>query len=93
VEFIQNVVNSLPTSAFKRGRSTQDHRAAINDILDDAEAYLLNGQNEDAITLLQNLRKHVDGDPNADRNDWILDNATRKQIRDLIDILLNNLSP
>jgi hypothetical protein len=91
VEFIQNIVNSLPTNAFKKGKSAEDHRAAIDSILDDVESYLLKGRKGDAIQLLKNLRTHVNGDPNADNNDWIVNNKARKQVRDLIDILLNNL--
>jgi len=93
VEFIQNVVSSLPTNVFKKGISSQNHRTAINSILDDVEEYLLNGKTKEAIKLLQNLRMHVDGNPKADRDDWILDREARLQVRDLIDILLSNLAP
>jgi len=92
VEFIQNVVNSLPPHAFKSGKSDKGHRTAINSILRNVETHLLIGETEEAITLLNNLRKHVDGEPHADRNDWILNNAARLQVRDLIDVLLSNLS-
>ncbi len=92
VEFIQNVVNSLPSSAFKNGKSDHGHRTAINSILRDVEEHLLNGETEEAIRLLNNLRKHVDGDPHADKNDWILEDTARLQVRDLIDALLSNLS-
>jgi len=61
-------------------------------ILRNVETHLLIGETEEAITLLNNLRKHVDGEPHADRNDWILNNAARLQVRDLIDVLLSNLS-
>jgi hypothetical protein len=91
-EFIQNVVNSLPFSAFKSGKSDRGHRTAINSILRNVEGNLLSGETEEAITLLNNLRKHVDGESHADRNDWILDDAARLEVRDLIDLLLSNLS-
>jgi len=87
VEFIQNVVNMLPDEVFK-GQGRKDHRTAINSILDDVEQFLLNGEMEEAIRLLQNLRRHVDGG----NNDWIVDIVVRDQIRDLIDLLIGNLS-
>jgi len=87
----------LSDDAFKgiaksKGKCAQDHRTAILNILDAVEEYLLTGETEEAIQLLTNLRMHVDGDPNADNNDWILDDTSRLQVRDLIDLLLNNLS-
>ncbi|MFX1363187.1 MAG: hypothetical protein ACFE7A_07015, partial [Promethearchaeota archaeon] len=97
VEFIQNVVNMLPDDAFmgiakSKGKCSQDHRTVILKILDAVEEYLLTGETEEAIQLLTNLRKHVDGDSNADNNDWILADMARRQVRDLIDVLLNNLA-
>ncbi len=92
VEFIQNVVNDLPATAFGNGKSLRGHRTAIDSILDDVERSLLTDRNGDAVKLLGNLRKHVDGDPNADNNDWINDDAGRGQVRDLMDILINNLA-
>ena len=88
-EFIQNIVNDLPAGVFAGGAG---HRTAITSILDDVESYLLDGQTSDALKLLKNLRRHVDGDPEADNNDWIIDNESRMQVRDLIDILISNLS-
>jgi len=92
VEFIQNIINDLPASAFKKGKSLQDHKTAMKNMLNDVEGFLLEGQDGDAIRLLENLRSHVDGDPNADKTDWIIDNAARMRVRDLIDMLINNLS-
>ena len=97
VEFIQNALNNLDPMAFKgifnsKGNSQKDHLNAILKIFDDVERHLLKGKTEQAIQLLQNLRKHVDGDPNADNNDWIVDNQSREQIRSLIDLLLTNIS-
>ncbi len=88
-EFIQNIVNDLPAGVFAGGGG---HRTAINSILDEVENYLLDGQTNDALKLLKNLRRHVDGEPDADNNDWIFDNAARMQVRDLIDIITSNLS-
>jgi sensor domain CHASE-containing protein len=92
VEFIQNIINDLPASAFKKGKSLQDHKTAMKNMLNDVEGFLLEGQDGDAIRLLENLRSHVDGEPNADKTDWIIDNAARMRVRDLIDMLINNLS-
>jgi hypothetical protein len=87
VEFIESVVNMLPDDVFK-GQGREDHRTAINSILDAVERHLLNGETERAIGLLQNLRRHMDGGT----DDWIIDTVARDQIRDLIDLLVGNLS-
>jgi hypothetical protein len=87
-EFIQNIIEDLPEGAFAGGKG---HRTAITSILDNVERSLLDGKNNNALKLLNNLRKHVDGYPDADRNDWIADNTARLQVRDLIDILIGNL--
>jgi hypothetical protein len=91
VEFIQYVVHDLPASAFRNEKTLKGQRTAINSMLDDAESLLATGQNSEAIKLLRNLRKHVDGDPNPDKDDWIIDNAGRMEVRALIDILIANL--
>ncbi|MGW8179421.1 MAG: hypothetical protein ACWGQW_11775, partial [bacterium] len=82
----------LPASAFKKGISLQNHKTAMESILNDIEGFIVVGQDRDAIRLLGILRKNVDGDPNADKTDWIIDNAARMRVRDLIDMLINNLS-
>lgn len=55
------------------------HRTAIKSILDDGESCLLKGRNNDPLRLLTNLRRQGDGNPDADRNDRIADNAGRMQ--------------
>ena len=87
VEFIQNVVNSWPNSYFKR-QGANGHQTAIVSILDDVEILLLNGEIEDGIRLVQNLRRKVDGG----NNDWLLNLEARAHLRQMIDLLLANLT-
>jgi hypothetical protein len=61
-------------------------------ILDDVEAALLDGDDPDAIRLLANLGRRINGCGTApDANDWILDCADQVAIRALVDLLLANL--
>ncbi len=88
-EFIQNIVNGLPDSAFKGN----GHRTAILAHLDNVEHQVAKGHIDVALNMLENLRKHVDGcGASADNNDWIIDCAAQIQVRDLIDLLVTNLS-
>lgn len=81
------VVTGLPDEAF----AAPGHRSAILSILDDAEAMIAGGDVAGAISLLENLRRKVDGCETGggpDRNDWIVDCAAQAAVRDAIDRLL-----
>jgi len=61
--------------------------------LEDIEASIAAGDISGAIRALRNLRRTVDGcGSSPDRNDWIEDCTAQVQIRDLIDLLITNLS-
>lgn len=88
-EFVQNVVNSLDAAAFKGS----GHRTAILAQLDNVEHQVAMGHSDVALKMLMNLRKHVDGcGATADNNDWIINCDGQMQVRDLLDLLIANLS-
>jgi hypothetical protein len=67
--------------------------------LTDIEATIAAGDTEEAIRMLRNLRRIVDGCPDmptssemADMNDWVEDCDAQCEIRALIDMLIENLS-
>lgn len=49
------------------------------------------GHTDVAIKMLQNLRRHVDGEPLADKDDWVLDAESRRMVRGGIDDLITDL--
>lgn len=83
------IVKQLPNDAFKsKGKGL---RTAILSRLNNNERYILAGNIEKAIHMLENLRKHMDGCPFvADKNDWIIDCASQEDARRFLDILLLN---
>jgi hypothetical protein len=90
VEFVQAAITALPIGAFKPpGSGTKKSMlAALNDI----ESLLVKGRTADAIKKLRTLRTRVDGCGTAPaKDDWIVDCAAQREIRDLIDLLLANL--
>ena len=91
VEFIQHAVAGLPASSFKPpGQGT---RNAILSILSDAEALAKAGNVPAAVQKLTDLRIHLDGcGTTADNNDWILDCGHQVTVRDLVDLLIKNLT-
>ncbi len=90
-EFIQNIINGLPQSAFKDNGGGL--RTAMLAQLDNVEHQVLMGHIDQALNMLDNLRKHVDGcGAAADNNDWIIDCAAQIEVRELIDLLIANLS-
>ncbi len=87
------LVQSFPDESF----AAPGHRDAILSRLDDAEASIAAGDTEEAIRQLENLRRRLDGcDGTAtetpDRDDWIVDCEDQRALRDLIDVLIANLS-
>lgn len=91
VEFLMSAVEGVPTTAFTPpGDGTQ---LAISARLAGIEVLLLQGRTGEALLGLNNLRRHVDGCGNApDPNDWIVTCPEQIQIRELIDLLMMNLS-
>ena len=91
VEFLQNAIRSLPRSAFRD--ADNGLRKSMFAILDGIEGRVARGQIARAIKDLQTLRRVVDGcGVVADVNDWIVDCAAQTVIRELIDLLITNLS-
>ncbi len=91
VEEIQAAVGALPVTAFlPPGGGT---RNAIVSILDDVEAKIAAGEIDEAIALLTDLRRHLDGcGTRPDRNDWIIDCSAQVAVRTLVDELIAELS-
>jgi hypothetical protein len=91
VEFVLNALQSLPLSAFRPpGAGT---RQAIESMLDAAEGKAAAGDIAGAILKLQQLRSHLDGcGTGADNNDWIVVCAGQVNVRELLDLLIANLT-
>jgi len=90
VEWLQEVIMSLPPTAFKS--SGQGLQTTLLSILNDVERFIARGQNAKAIQMLQSLRTKVDGcGATPDQTDWIMECATQIQIRDFLDLLIINL--
>lgn len=96
VEGIEQAVADLPASAFAPSRSSGGNRTAINSRLEDIEGQIAVGDTEDAIRLLRDLRRKVDGclEPTGttpQTDDWIVDCAAQIEIRSRIDHLITSL--
>jgi hypothetical protein len=93
-DVIADAVTALPLGVFANLGDPAGQRNAILSRLADIEQDIMDGDIAGAIRALQNLRRHVDGClPSADRNDWIVSCDAQIEIRDLIDLLIENLSP
>lgn len=89
-EFLQTAVAALDPSVFKGN----GHQTAILAQLDNIEKRVLQGKVDQALTELAHLRLHMDGcGTEADNTDWIVDCPAQLQIRALLDILVDNLTP
>jgi hypothetical protein len=87
-EWLQNAINNLAAAAFKAA----GNKTAMVSQLDNIETQIANGQIDQAIKELQKLRTRVDGcGAVADQDDWIIDCTAQAQIRDFIDLLIDNL--
>ncbi len=92
-EFIENAIAALGDEAFKDSSPGKGLREALTKNLENVERAVARGQHAKAVQHLENLRKHLDGcGAEADGNDWIVDCGAQIQIRDLIDLLIANLS-
>ena len=92
-EFIENAIGSLSDDAFKDESPGKGLRNALLSRLENAERAVARGQTEQAVHQLENLRRHLDGcGVAADGNDWIIDCAAQVEIRDLLDLLIANLT-
>jgi hypothetical protein len=92
-EFIENAINALGDEAFKDSSAGHGLRQALLQRLENAEREVAGGRVDQAIHHLENLRRHLDGcGAEADGDDWIVDCVAQVQIRDLLDLLIANLS-
>ncbi len=89
VEFIENAVQALPSSAFR----SPGNRNAIFSHMQAVESKLLAADVEKAVKKLNQLRTHLDGcGAEPDNNDWIRTCPEQIEVRDLVDLLIANLS-
>jgi hypothetical protein len=89
IEFIENVVNGLPGSAFVNTAS----RDALITRLEAIENQLAQGHKADAIREIDNLRLRVDGCGTiAAKDDWLTDCSSQLLVRSLLDLLKANLA-
>jgi hypothetical protein len=92
-EFIEAAITALGDEAFKDSSQGKGLRNALLQRLENAERGVGRGQADQAINQLENLRRHLDGcGTSPDGNDWIVDCTAQTQIRDLLDLLITNLS-
>jgi hypothetical protein len=92
-EFIENAINALDDDAFKDSSPGKGVRNALLSQLENVERTVARDQSDQAIHHLENLRRHLDGcGATPDGNDWIVDCGAQIQIRDLVDLLITNLS-
>jgi hypothetical protein len=91
VEFIQNTIATLPNEILRSvGPGSQTAMLAR---LDDIERLIAENDGTAALRKLASLRRHLDGcGVEPDRNDWILECTTQVRIRELIDLLVENMS-
>jgi len=89
-DLLADLLETIPDAAFKSGDG--GHRNAMQSRLADIEQDILDGDVDQAIRALENLKRKVDGcGATADRNDWILDCPSQVLVRDLIDTLIAGL--
>ena len=87
---VADIISGLPDELF---HSHQDHRTSFLSILWDIERMIEDGEIEEAIRKLENLRKKVDGCGIIPHNhDWIQNCAYQIMVRDAIDALIARLS-
>jgi hypothetical protein len=92
-EFIENAINALGDGAFKDSSTGKGLRNALVQRLENAERAVARGQVDQAIHQLENVRRHLDGcGASPDGDDWIIDCTAQVEIRELLDLLIANLS-
>ena len=88
VEFIENTINALPTSAFR----TEGNRRSFIALLTAIERQIARGQRAGALDSIARLRTQVDGcGTTSDLDDWIVDCGSQTAVRALVDLLVANL--
>jgi endonuclease/exonuclease/phosphatase family metal-dependent hydrolase len=89
VEFIENIVNGLPASAF----DVATLRDTLVTRLEAIENSVAQGQRQAAISDIAKLRLRLDGcGAIAEKDDWIVDCTSQQLVRGLLDLLANNLA-
>jgi hypothetical protein len=85
---LSDLLDAIPEAAFHSG----GNRTAMQSRLADIQADIADGDVEQAIRQLENLRRHVDGcGSTADGNDWVIDCAAQLSVRHLIDTMITSL--
>ena len=91
-------VVELPLDVFDNRGDPAGQRNAMLSRLEDIERTIEEGDIEQSIRMLENLRRRLDGcldtpiaGEMADNNDWVLDCGAQRDLRTLIDVLISNL--
>ncbi|RLA39915.1 MAG: hypothetical protein DRR06_03925 [Gammaproteobacteria bacterium] len=91
-DLLGDLVSSLPLGVFANQGDPQGQRNAFLNRLNDIEEDIVNGNINDAIRALKNLRRKIDGcGTSADKNDWVTDCQSQLNLRAIIDVLIMNL--
>jgi hypothetical protein len=92
-DLLADLVSDLPLGAFANWGDPKGQRNAFLNRLNTIEEDIANGNINDAIRALRNLRRTIDGcGSSPDKNDWITDCQSQVDLRDVIDLLIVNLS-
>jgi len=93
------VVAGLDLGVFANQGDPAGQRNAMLSRLEDVERAIESGNTAEALNMLRNLRRRVDGCPDtpmpgesAEANDWIVDCDAQREVRVLIDLLIANLT-
>lgn len=93
-DILPDFVKNLPPNATKI--STGGIRTAFGRICEDIEQNIIDGDCNEAIRKLRNLKKRLDGCYDQldmpDKNDWIIDCEAQLELRHWVDLLIENLT-
>jgi hypothetical protein len=92
-DILPDYVNNLPPNATKDSRGVIQ---ALSSICEDIEQIILDEDYNEAIRKLENLKKRFDGCDDEldipDKNDWITDCEAQLELKQWVDMLIENLT-
>lgn len=93
-DILSDFVNNLPPEAFKKKSGVI--QGGFGSICENIEQKIIDGDCDNAIRKLENLRMRFDGCDGEfgmpDKNDWIIDCEAQLELRRLTDLLIENLT-